>query len=116
MVSFSLEMGSLKREIHTLKLQNAIVLKICTSGGPSRKGAGGGGRQKRTQINAHLLGLLAMIKCIICSYQCDNWYVSNWRLACCIMLARGGCLPGLPGAPVCLSAYVLTHFPFPHTM
>ena len=25
---------------------------------------------------------LAMIKCSICSYQCDNWYVSNWRLAC----------------------------------
>ena len=23
-----------------------------------------------------------MIKCSICSYQCDNWYVSNWRLAC----------------------------------
>ena len=31
---------------------------------------------------AYLLGLLAMIKCSICSYQCDNWYVSNWRLAC----------------------------------
>jgi hypothetical protein len=23
-------------------------------------------------INAYLLGLLAMIKCSICSYQCDN--------------------------------------------
>ena len=22
------------------------------------------------------------IKCSICSYQCDNWYVSNWRFAC----------------------------------
>jgi len=28
---------------------------------------------------AYLLGLLAMIKCSICSYQCDNWYISNWR-------------------------------------
>ena len=25
---------------------------------------------------AYLLGLLAMIKCSICSYQYDNWYVS----------------------------------------
>ena len=49
MVSFSLEMGSLKREIHTLKLQNAIVLKICTSGGPSRKGAGGGSQLSFTK-------------------------------------------------------------------
>ena len=31
---------------------------------------------------AYLLGLLAMIKCSICSYQCDNWYISNWRLTC----------------------------------
>ena len=23
-----------------------------------------------------------MIKCSICSYQCDSWYVSNWGLAC----------------------------------
>ena len=23
----------------------------------------------------------------ICSYQCDNWYVSNWRLACHISFA-----------------------------
>ena len=29
--------------------------------------------------------LLAMIKCSICSYQCDNWYVSNWApFATCI--------------------------------
>ena len=33
-------------------------------------------------LSSYLLGLLAMIKCSICSYQCDNWYVSNWRLAC----------------------------------
>ena len=33
-------------------------------------------------VRAYLLGLLAMIKCSICSCQCDNWYVSNWRLAC----------------------------------
>jgi hypothetical protein len=29
---------------------------------------------------AYLLGLLAMIKCSICSYQCDNWYDSNMSL------------------------------------
>ena len=23
-----------------------------------------------------------MIKCSICSYQCDNWYISNWGFAC----------------------------------
>ena len=38
---------------------------------------------------AYLLGLLAMIKCSICSYQCDNWYVSNWRLACHINFSLG---------------------------
>ena len=37
----------------------------------------------------YLLGLLAMIKCSICSYQCDNWYVSNWRLACHIYFSMG---------------------------
>ena len=40
---------------------------------------------------AYLLGLLAMIKCSICSYQCDNWYVSNWRLACHIYFSVGRC-------------------------
>jgi len=40
---------------------------------------------------AYLLGLLAMIKCSICSYQCDNWYVSNWRLACHINFSLGRC-------------------------
>ena len=48
---------------------------------------------------SYLLGLLAMIKCSICSYQCDNWYVSNWRLACHIIFAWGGCQLGLPSAP-----------------
>ena len=47
----------------------------------------------------YLLGLLAMIKCSICSYQCDNWYVSNWRLACHIIFDRGGGRLGLPSAP-----------------
>ena len=29
---------------------------------------------------SYFLELLSMIKCSICSYQCDNWYVSNrWR-------------------------------------
>ena len=29
---------------------------------------------------SYLLGLLAMIKCSICSYQCDNWYAPTKRL------------------------------------
>lgn len=41
--------------------------------------------------HSYLLGLLAMIKCSICSYQCDNWYVSNWRLACHINFSLGRC-------------------------
>ena len=28
-----------------------------------------------------ILAFWAMIKCPICSYQCDNWYVPNWRQA-----------------------------------
>ena len=38
---------------------------------------------------SYLLGLLAMIKCSICSYQCDNWYVSNRKLACHINFSWG---------------------------
>ena len=30
-----------------------------------------------------------MIKCSICSYQCDNWYDSNWGLACHIYFSLG---------------------------
>ena len=55
---------------------------------------------------AYLLGLLAMIKCSICSYQCDNWYSSNRKIAChanfsvgrlFLELARGhlACCPGI---------------------
>ena len=40
-------------------------------------------------LSPYLLGLLAMIKCSICSYQCDNWYVSNWELACHIYFSVG---------------------------
>lgn len=32
--------------------------------------------------SSYLLGLLAMIKCSICSYQCDNWYASDCWLLC----------------------------------
>ena len=28
--------------------------------------------------HSYLLGLLAKIKCSICSYQCENWYLSYW--------------------------------------
>ena len=41
--------------------------------------------------SAYLLGLLAINKCSICSYQCDNWYVSNLRLACHINYCWGEC-------------------------
>jgi len=30
-----------------------------------------------------------MIKCSICSYQCDNWYISNWRFDCYINFCQG---------------------------
>ena len=43
----------------------------------------------------YLLGLLAMIKCSICSYQCDNWYVSNWRLDCHIYFCWGNAVLSL---------------------
>ena len=36
-----------------------------------------------------------MIKCSICSYQCDNWYVSNWRLACHNYVCLGRMYAGL---------------------
>ena len=49
---------------------------------------------------AYLLGLLAMIKCSICSYQCDNWYVSNWRLACHIYFSLGRCSLELAQRPL----------------
>ncbi len=48
----------------------------------------------------YLLGLLAMIKCSICSYQCDNWYVSNWRLACHINFCLGRCSLELAQRPL----------------
>ena len=61
---------------------------------------------KKKQSHAYLLGLLAMIKCSICSYQCDNWYSSNRKIAChanfslgrsFLELARGHltCCPGI---------------------
>ena len=37
----------------------------------------------------YLLGLLAMIKCSICSYQCDNWYDSNMSLCLSHYFFRG---------------------------
>ena len=49
----------------------------------------------RREVEAYLLGLLAMIKCSICSYQCDNWYISNWRFDCHINFCQGGYLLSL---------------------
>jgi hypothetical protein len=47
--------------------------------------------------SSYLLGLLAMIKCSICSYQCDNWYTSDWRFHCHNNFSRGGLLSQLAG-------------------
>ena len=54
--------------------------------------------QKISHSDTYLLGLLAMIKCSICSYQCDNWYVSNWRFACHMNVSAGSCCPELAQA------------------
>jgi len=77
-------------------------------------GAAGGNDQKPFEQNvlkgtcalplyvycgSYLLGLLAMIKCSICSYQCDNWYVSNWRLDCHIYFWWGGAFLSLLRSP-----------------
>ena len=35
-------------------------------------------RSRQGSIVSYLLGLLAMIKCSICSYQCENWYTPMW--------------------------------------
>ena len=35
-----------------------------------------------SECKPYLVGLLAMLKCNICFYQCGNCYVSNWRFAC----------------------------------
>ena len=53
----------------------------------------------QVHVQTYLLGLLAMIKCSICSYQCDNWYVSNWRLACHIYFSLGKCALELAQGP-----------------
>ena len=43
---------------------------MCRSHTVTTKWDGRGGFP--THVHAYLLGLLAMIKCSICSYQCDN--------------------------------------------
>ena len=57
---------------------------------------------------AYLLGLLAMIKCSICSYQCDNWYISNWRFDCHINFYQGRFTSELAQVASCVA-------PVPHT-
>ena len=52
---------------------------------------------EQSRTNLYPLGRLAMIKCSICSYQCDNFNVSSWRLARQIIF-RGGAL-GLAQGP-----------------
>ena len=53
-------------------------------------------RSANLHPGAYLLGLMAMIKCSICSYECDNCYVSNWRLASHICFCWGSvCMSSL---------------------
>ena len=63
-----------KEQAHRTQLPNSRSI-VCTN---------------HTHIETYLLGLLAMIKCSICSYQCDIWYASNWKLACHINFSWGG--------------------------
>ena len=63
---------------------------------------------------SYLLGLVAMIKCSIRSYQCDNWYVSNWRLDCHIYFWWGGAFLSLLRSPHVLhqnSTYLVAAHP-----
>ncbi len=46
-------------------------------------------RECSGSAEAYLLGLLAMIKCSICSYQCDNGYIFNWIFDCHIYFCQG---------------------------
>jgi len=53
--------GTGSAESHEIKpLSHTLMLRLCIWGGGARDSL------------AYLLGLLAMIKCSICSYQCDN--------------------------------------------
>ncbi len=47
------------------------MLSVVLSQGPRSLTSGSGTAHTR-ENEAYLLGLLAMIKCSICSYQCDN--------------------------------------------
>ena len=40
-------------------------------------------------LTVYLFGLVIMITCSICSCQCDNRYVSNWRPVCRILSFSG---------------------------
>ena len=52
----------------------------------------GGWPSKPALFYSFLLGLLAMIKCGCCSYQCDNRHVSNWRLVVARLHCRRHCV------------------------
>ena len=45
----------------------------------------------RCPVDSYLLGLLAMIKCSICSYQYDNWYSSDRKISMSFNFFRAGC-------------------------
>lgn len=72
-----------KEQAHRTQLSSSRII-VCTN---------------HTHIETYLLGLLAMIKCSICSYQCDIWYASNWKLACHINFSWGGVLLSLLKRP-----------------
>ena len=52
---------------------------------------------------AYLPGLLAMIKCSICSYQCENWYVSKLETWLSHLFLMGKCLLELAQVPSCVA-------------
>ena len=106
-LSVTLSGGVLFASWKLLQFPSSLIVKVILAifmGALAQQRGGGGVMHWGSSLNsnakfvklprlpvAYLLGLLAMIKCSICSYQCDNWYVSNWRLACHIYFCLGKC-------------------------
>ncbi|TNV75980.1 hypothetical protein FGO68_gene11847 [Halteria grandinella] len=49
-------------------------------------------------LKSYLLGLLAKIKCSICSYQCENWYLGYGQAIFTSISSGDSCPVGLPSA------------------
>ena len=46
-------------------------------------------KEQLAWMHSYLLGLLAKIKCSICSYQCENWYLSSVESHFTLIFPRG---------------------------